>query len=107
LQHSIGIGPLTIDDHTESLEARAPRLLRLRARVRPLTAQVTLELTAQNGGTLVRMTENLDGAAALLDLNPLLQVLTKLRNAESLQRLELLALRLELHRTRPRQRAAR
>jgi hypothetical protein len=39
------------------------------------------------------MTENPDGPFAILALNPLMHVLTKLRNAESLMRLEELALR--------------
>jgi hypothetical protein len=46
-----------------------------------------------DGGTLVRMTESLDGPARLLDLNPLVWLVTKARNAESLMRLEELAAR--------------
>ena len=92
--HKIGVGPLTIADHTESLEARPPELLRLRAKGRPLgTAAVTLELRPHDGGTLVRMTENPDGFSRVLALNPLVHAATKARNAESLMRLEELALR--------------
>ena len=92
--HTVGVGPLEISDHTESLEARPPVLLRIRAKARPLgTARVTMEMTAQDGGTMVRMTENPDGVSAPLSLNPLVHVVTKLRNAESLMRLEDLALR--------------
>ena len=92
--HKIGVGPLTIADHTESLEARPPELLRLRAKGRPLgTAKVTLELRPREGGTLVRMTEHPDGLTRVLSLNPLVHVLTRARNAESLMRLEELALR--------------
>ncbi len=95
--HTIGIGPLALDDHTESLDAQAPRLLRMRAKARPLgTAQVTMELEPQVGGTLVRMTENPDGLGAVLALNPLVQLATKVRNAESLARLERLALRMAM-----------
>ncbi|MBA3747904.1 MAG: SRPBCC family protein [Solirubrobacterales bacterium] len=91
--HTIGVGPLKIEDHTQSLEARPPALLRLRAKGRPLgTAQVTMRMMARGSGTLVRMTEKLDGPTALLSLNPLVHVLTKARNAESLMRLEELAL---------------
>ena len=91
--HTVGVGPLEISDHTESLEARPPKLLRLRAKARPLgTARVTMEMTAQDGGTMVEMTENPDGVSSVLALNPLVHVLTKLRNAESLMRLEELAL---------------
>jgi uncharacterized protein YndB with AHSA1/START domain len=92
--HTIGVGPLTVRDHTKVLEAERPRLMRLRAKGRPLgTASVTLELAAESGGTRVRMTENPDGPFALLALNPAVHVMTKLRNAESLMRLEELALR--------------
>ncbi len=92
LHHTVGVGPLSIDDHTESLEADAPVLLRLRAKARPLgTAQVTLELTPSEGGTFVRMTENPDGLSSVLGLNPLVHLLTMVRNAESLRRLEKIA----------------
>lgn len=92
--HKIGVGPLTIADHTESLEARPPELLRIRAKGRPLgTATVTLELHPRDGGTVVRMTENPDGVYRALALNPLTHAITKARNAESLMRLEELALR--------------
>ena len=92
--HTVGVGPLEISDHTESLEARPPKLLTLRAKARPLgTARVTMEMTAQDGGTMVRMTENPDGLSSVLALNPLVHAVTKLRNAESLMRLEELALR--------------
>ncbi len=92
--HTIGVGPLQVSDHTESLEAREPVLLRMRAKARPLgVAQVTLRMTREGSGTLVRMTESPDGPFAVLSLNPLVQAFTKVRNAESLMRLEELALR--------------
>ena len=92
--HTIGVGPLEVRDHTESLDAQRPALLRLRAKGRPLgTATVTMRMEARNGGTLVRMTETPDGLARVFDLNPLFVLLTKSRNAESLMRLEELALR--------------
>jgi hypothetical protein len=66
----------------------------MRAKGRPLgTAEVTMRLEPRDGGTLVSMTENPDGVHALLALNPLVHLLTKARNAESLMRLEELALR--------------
>jgi hypothetical protein len=92
--HTIGFGPFEIKDHTVSLVAERPRRLTLRAKGRPLgTARVTLEMTGLDGGTLVRMTENPDGLTSLLAFNPLIQLLTIGRNAESLMRLEELALR--------------
>jgi uncharacterized protein YndB with AHSA1/START domain len=92
--HTIGVGPLTTSDHTRSLEARPPTYLRIRAKGRPLgTASVRLEMTLVDGGTAVRITENPDGLTSILALNPVVHFLTKARNAESLARLEELALR--------------
>ena len=92
--HTVGFGPFEVKDHTVALEAARPGLLSLRAKGRPLgTAKVTLKLTELDGGTLVRMTENPDGLTSVLAFNPLMQLLTIGRNAESLMRLEELALR--------------
>ncbi len=92
--HTIGLGPIKVSDYTVSLESRPPELLRLRAKGRPLgTATITLEMRPRDGGTVVRMSETLDGPYMLLNLNPLVHLATKGRNAESLMRLEELALR--------------
>jgi uncharacterized protein YndB with AHSA1/START domain len=92
--HTLGFGPLTLNDHTEVLEAERPALLRLRAKGRPLgTATVTLRMSPVDGGTEVEISENPDGIYSLLALNPAAHVATKVRNAESLMRLEELALR--------------
>ena len=92
--HTVAVGPLEVGDHTESLEARRPELLRIRAKARPLgTATVTMEMSPRDGGTVVRMTESADGPGWLLDLNPVFWLFTKARNAESLMRLEELAAR--------------
>ena len=94
LHHTIGFGPLTLDDHTEVLEAAPPTFLKLRAKGRPIgTASVTLRMVPEHGGTTVEIVENPDGPYRILAYNPLLQVLTKVRNSESLMRLEELALR--------------
>jgi uncharacterized protein YndB with AHSA1/START domain len=92
--HTIGVGPFEVSDHTVSLDARRPSLLKLRAKGRPAgTATVTMKIGPERGGTVVRMSENPDGVFAPLALNPLVRLSTKLRNAESLMRLEELALR--------------
>jgi uncharacterized protein YndB with AHSA1/START domain len=92
--HTIGVGPFRLNDHTESLEADPPQLLRLRTKGRPLgVAEVTMEMLPRDGGTLVRMTETPAGLTGVLSFNPLVHVLTKARNSESLMRLEELALR--------------
>jgi uncharacterized protein YndB with AHSA1/START domain len=105
--HTVGIGPLEVSDHTESLEAERPRRLVIRAKARPLgTARVTLTLTPEDGGTRVAMHENPDGVVAFLAFNPLTQLLLRGRNAESLMRLEELALR-EAAKRRPARAAGR
>ena len=92
--HTIGFGPLEVSDYTVALESEPPRLLKLRAKGRPLmTATVTLELVPRQSGSLVRISEHPDGVFAVLALNPRVHIATKLRNAESLMRLEELALR--------------
>ena len=71
--HTVGVGPLTVEDNTEVVEARRPGLFRLRAKARPIgTALVTLEMISRqaDGGTMVRLTENPDGLFAWLSLNP-------------------------------------
>ena len=93
IHHTVGIGPLELSDHTESLEAVEPHRLELRAKGRPVgTAKVTMEMTPKGGGTVVRMVENPDGLYRPLALVPPLQLFSHLRNAESLMRLEELAL---------------
>jgi uncharacterized protein YndB with AHSA1/START domain len=92
--HVIGFGPLRLSDHTVALATERPRHFRLRAKGRPVgTATVTLDLEPEAGGTLVTMSENPDGVFAPLSLLPALQLVTRARNAESLMRLEELALR--------------
>ena len=100
LHHTIGVGPLTLKDHTEVLEAEPPRRLKLRAKGRPLgTASVELELEPGDGGTHVTIIEDPDQMWTPLKYNPLLQLAARMRNAESLMRLEELALRWELKRS--------
>ncbi len=92
--HTVGFGPIKLSDHTVSLEADPPHRLKLRAKGRPLgTASVTLEMTPKDGGTVVRMTENPDGVFRPLGFLAPLQLGSLGRNAESLMRLEELALR--------------
>jgi uncharacterized protein YndB with AHSA1/START domain len=94
LHHTIGVGPLTLSDHTEVLEAEPPRRLKLRAKGRPIgTASVELVLEPRDGGTDVSIVEDPDQLYTPLKYNPLLQLATRVRNAESLMRLEELALR--------------
>jgi uncharacterized protein YndB with AHSA1/START domain len=92
--HTVGVGPFKVADHTVALEAERPHRLKLRAKGRPVgTATVTMTMTPRDGGTVVEMNEKPDGVYLVLALNPLLHVVTAARNAESLMRLEELALR--------------
>ena len=93
--HEVGFGPLTIHDHSEVMELDRPLLFRLRVKGRPAgTAIVTLEMEPrpEDDGTLVRFSENPDGVFGWLSLNPATHLFTLARNAESLVRLEELAL---------------
>lgn len=86
--HRVGAGPLTVNDHTEVLEADPPRRLLLRARARPLgTAKVEIVLTPCDGGTHVTMTEVAGDPLSRLALNRLTDPLVHHRNVESLRRL--------------------
>lgn len=92
--HTVGFGPFTLDDHTESLAAEPPRRLVLRAHARPLgLAKVEIELEPAPGGTRVTLRENPTGVQKPLAYLPPVQLLAWLRNAESLARIERLALR--------------
>jgi uncharacterized protein YndB with AHSA1/START domain len=87
--HTVGFGPFTVSDHTESLAYDPPRRLELRAHARPLgLAKVVLELEPADGGTRIRITENPTGVQKPLALFPPLQLLAKARNRESLARIE-------------------
>jgi uncharacterized protein YndB with AHSA1/START domain len=90
--HRVGFGPLKINDHTEVLAVDAPHRLQLKAKARPLgTARVTLTLERRGGGTLVTMVEDAGDPLTRLVFNPLTHLLVRGRNAESLRRLEELA----------------
>ncbi|MEO6715101.1 MAG: SRPBCC family protein [Mycobacteriales bacterium] len=87
--HSVGFGPIHIRDTTTVLERDKKRTLRLKARAWPAgVAHVDFELVPEGARTRVLMTETLiDGPAKVLD-NPVQQALVKLRNVETLRRLE-------------------
>lgn len=90
--HTVGFGPFTVADHTESREADAPRRLEMRAKARPLgKATVSLELDPEGNGTRVRMREEPGDSLSALVFNPLTHLLVRGRNEESLRRLAELA----------------
>jgi uncharacterized protein YndB with AHSA1/START domain len=88
--HTVGIGPLQIQDNSEVLEVEPNRRLKLRVRARPAgEAHVTLTLTPTAGArTEVEMEEHpVTGFAKRVD-NPLFDAGLKGRNAEALRRLK-------------------
>ena len=90
--HQVGIGPLRLNDHTQVLEVDPPRKLILKARARPLgTAIVDLTLEPEGDGTRVTMREDPGDTLTAFVFNPIIHLLVRGRNAESLQRLKGLA----------------
>ena len=86
-----GLLPL-LRDQTTALESRRPSLLRMRVQARPLTvAHVTLRLVPAEGGTRIEMDEVPANLRSRILMNPLTDVLIRVRNAESLRRLKRLA----------------
>lgn len=89
LHHSVGVGPLTLDDNTKVLEAAPPTHLLLEARARPFgRAKIRFTLRADGGGTLVTIEEWAVRPQPVALLNPLVDPLVKARNVETLRRLE-------------------
>jgi hypothetical protein len=89
--HTVGVGPLRVRDHTVVEAVKPPRMLRLKAKARPLgTARVTLELRRRGRGTEVTMTEQPGDLATAVIFNPLMHLLVRGRNEWSLERLKAL-----------------
>ena len=90
--HTVGIWPIVLSDHSQVMECEAPRLLRLLVRARPLSrADVTLRLQPIGEGTRVSMDEIAADARSRLLFNPLTDPLVRLRNNASLRRLRALS----------------
>jgi uncharacterized protein YndB with AHSA1/START domain len=88
--HTIGVGPIELDDNSEVLDVEENRRLKLRVRARPAgQAEVTLTLQPTDGmRTRVEMEERPVKGIAKLIHNPLLDATLKGRNAEALRRLK-------------------
>jgi hypothetical protein len=90
--HTVGIWPVRIADHTEVVATDAPASLELRAYARPLPpARVTLKLRPEGLATRVVMHEDIEPVPLRIALWPITQISAGLRNAESLRRLKGLA----------------
>lgn len=91
--HTVGIGPVALSDHTRVLESDPPSLLAMLVYARPLSkAYVTLRLAARGGaGARVSMDEHAADLRTRLLFNALTDPLVRLRNHQSLRRLKALA----------------
>ena len=89
--HTVGVGPLKTKDNTKVLEVDAPRRLVLEARARPAgIAKVIFDLKPVDGGTSTEIEIDeypIRGVAKAIH-NPVQDGLIKVRNVETLRRLE-------------------
>lgn len=87
--HTVGVGPLKTKDNTKVLEVDAPHKLVLEARARPAgIAKVIFRLVPVDGGTDVSIEEYPIRGVAKVIHNPIQDGLIKLRNVETLRRLD-------------------
>jgi uncharacterized protein YndB with AHSA1/START domain len=88
--HSVGFGPVTIDDHTEVTDVNPPWRIELRAKTRPLgTARVVLLVQPRDDGTThLTMIEEAGDPLTRFVFNPLTHALVWGRNVEGLRRLK-------------------
>lgn len=89
LHWRIGHRPLRKDDQTVSRAYQPDRLLRLEAQAWPFgTARIVLQVEPVDGGVAVVIDENPERGLLKLLHNPGLDALIKVRNVETLRRLE-------------------
>lgn len=89
LHWTAGYGPLRKDDETRSLACVPDAELVLEARAWPMgTARIALTLEERADGTVVTLDEEPARGLAKVVHNPLLDLGIKLRNVETLRRLE-------------------
>ena len=92
LHHRVGPWPVSVDDTTEVVAMVPDERLVLRAKAFPFgVARVELAISAAEGGCVVDMAEGPTGGIAKWLDNPLLRIVLRRRNAESLARLDDLA----------------
>lgn len=86
--HEVGVAPFVLRDCTRMLEYAPGERVVLDAKARPLgTAIVDIRLHGDDGGTRVVLDEVPSGGPLRLVPRPLIDALTRVRNAKSLQRL--------------------
>lgn len=84
-EHTVGVGPVSVDDSTQVVESHRPDRLVLRVRVGPFEGHVELLVLASPKGTEVRFRERPVGIPAAL--TPFLRPSLQARNGESLRQL--------------------
>jgi uncharacterized protein YndB with AHSA1/START domain len=88
LHHTVGVGPIALQDSTSVIASDPPRHLRMRARGRPFgSAHIDFELAAERHGTRVRLREWIAEPWFVAAFNLLFDPLIHVRNAETLRRL--------------------
>ena len=98
IHHSVGSWPLLLSDETVVTRVEPGRLIRLQARSRPLgEAFVEIEVEPEGRGARIEMREDAVEGPATWIPRPLRQLAIGPRNAETLQRLALLAEGRRLH----------
>jgi uncharacterized protein YndB with AHSA1/START domain len=89
LHYTVGRGPLRHEGHTEVLSVDAGRCLELEAHAWPLgTVRIVLRLSDAEDGCLVDIEEHPRRGLAKTLHNPALDLFIKVRNVETLRRLE-------------------
>lgn len=92
LHYTVGYGPLRKDDRTVSTCCEPPGRLCLQAQAWPAgSAAIELSVEDVAGGCRVHLREEPDRGLAKLLHNPLLDLAVKVRNVETLRRLEQVA----------------
>jgi uncharacterized protein YndB with AHSA1/START domain len=88
--HRVGVGPLTLADHTEVVDVNPPWRIELKAKARPLgAANVVLQAEPSGSGTRLTMIE--DPADPITRLLAIVHLVVRVRNARGLQRLKAIA----------------
>jgi uncharacterized protein YndB with AHSA1/START domain len=88
--HRVGVGPLTVADHTEVVDVNPPWRIELKARARPLgAADIVLQVEPSGSGSRMTMIE--DPSDPITRLLAVVQLLLRARNARALQRFKEIA----------------
>ena len=88
--HRVGVGPLTVADHTEVVDVNPPWRIELKARARPLgAADIVLQVEPSGSGSRLTMIE--DPSDPVTRLLAVVQLALRARNARGLRRFKELA----------------